>query len=55
MLDKELKSVAKNDAEEPILDLEEAGTDVVIDDYKDLEIEKVRSSRDSSLRWGRLE
>ena len=55
MLDKELRPVAKGEEEEPMLDLEEDGTDVVVDDYKDLEIEKVRSSRDSSLTWGRLE
>ena len=36
-------------------DLGEDRTDVVVDDYKDLEIEKVRSSRDNSLTWGRLE
>ena len=55
MLDKELRTVAKDEEEEPMLDLGEDGTDVVVDDYKDLEIEKVRSSRESSLTWGRLE
>ena len=55
MLDKELRPVAKDEEEEPMLDLGEDETDVVIDDYKYLEIEKVRSSRESSLTWGRLE
>ena len=55
-LDKELKPVAKDEEqEEPMLDLGEDGTDVIIDNYKDLEIERIKSSRDSSLTWGRLE
>ena len=54
-LDKELKPVTKNEEEEPMLDLGEDGTDVIIDNYKDLEIERIKSSRESSLTWGRLE
>lgn len=56
ILSKELKTTEESESQEAILrDPQKGGTDVVINDYKDLEIEKVESSRDSSLIWGLLE
>ena len=40
--------------EEPI-EQAESEVDFLVDDYEDLEIERIKSSRDSSLTWGRLE
>jgi len=51
-----LRPVAKDEEQEDTMqDLGEDGTDVIIGNYKDLEIERIKSSRESSLTWGRLE
>ena len=40
----------KQEADE-ILDLDDDSTDIMVDNYKDLELEMIKSTRDNFLIW----